>query len=315
MQVGHPPGDGQAEPGAAAVGRADGAEPLEDPLAVGRCYALALVGDLEHVVVRAAGLTQGTHGDSAAGRAVPRGVVEQVGDQLVEPAGVGAHHEARLDVEVVAHVATGRLGVGDDVGEEARQRDVGRRERGLAGVDPGEVEEVLDELREPLRLPHGEVEAVGAADAVGEVLQHRTLGRERRAQLVADGRDELAPLRVDGREVAGHRRERPGQLPDLVPRRRRDPHVVVALRHPPGGCGHLAQRGGHPERQQLRDRERQREGDRERQPHRRARGPAGERDDRGDGGARRDEQPELDLQGADGGERPRRHGPVPGSRA
>ena len=87
-----------------------------------------------------------------------------------------------------------------------------------AGVDAGEVEQVVDEVAQPLGLGARDVHGlgVGRGDAVVEVLEHRDQRRQRRAQLVGDARDQVAALPVDGREVGGHRVEGAGQLADLV---------------------------------------------------------------------------------------------------
>ena len=67
-------------------------------------------------------------------------------------------------------------------------------ERERAGVDPGELEEVVDEQRErraPARASAGRYSS-GLGEAVLERLEHRLHVRERRAQVVARPGDELA---------------------------------------------------------------------------------------------------------------------------
>ena len=69
------------------------------------------------------------------------------------------------------------------------------REREAPGLDLLQVEEVVDERRQPLRLAVDRLQ-VALARVLVEVLVHEQLGeaehaRERRAQLVRDGRDEL----------------------------------------------------------------------------------------------------------------------------
>ncbi len=205
MQVAHPAGDGQAEARAAAhrspAGTAlEGPEALEDALAVGHRDAGTLVGHLEHEVVALPG---GRHRDGPAGRAVPGGVVEHVGDELAQAGGVGVHDETGgPGPDVVAHLAAGPR-LGDGRGEQGRDRDglggVGR----APGVDLGEVEQVVDEPSHALGLRQRGREVVGVrrGDAVDEVLEHRAEGGERRPQLVAHGGHEVASLLVDGGEV------------------------------------------------------------------------------------------------------------------
>src|SRR3954447_24180426 len=68
MQLHHPAGDGQAQAGPAAARPLTAGEPLENPVALGRRDALALVGHREQQVIVAA---LGAHQDRAARRAVP----------------------------------------------------------------------------------------------------------------------------------------------------------------------------------------------------------------------------------------------------
>ena len=244
----------------------------------------------------------GADGDGAAGRTVPRCVVEQVGDELVEPGGIALDGEiGRIDADVVRHVAAGDAGLADRGVEQPSYVDPLAGQRCLAGVDPGEVEQVADQTGHPLALVERGAEGhrVGLGDAVGEVLEEGVEGGERGAQLVADVGDQLAALAVDGGELLGHPVERVGELADLVPRRRRDPDVVVTRRHPAGGDRHLAQRRGHADREQLGDRERERDGHRDAEPDRHSPGLADRRDDHGDDDAGDDQQAELDLDRAD----------------
>jgi hypothetical protein len=227
VQVGDPPGDGQPEAGAATAVDAEGAEALERPLSVAGCDSGSLVGHLEQPAV--AGQV-GADGDRAAGRTVPRCVVEHVGDELVEPSRVALDGEiGRVDANVVRHVAAGDAGLADRVVEQPAHVHPLACERCLARVDPGEVEQVPDQTSHPLALVErgAERHRVGLGNAVGEVLEEGVEGGQRRAQLVADVGDELASLAVDGGQLVGHPVERVGQLADLVPGRRGDADVVM----------------------------------------------------------------------------------------
>ena len=299
MQVGDPAGDGQAESGAATAVDAEGAEPLERPLPVDRRDTRPLVGDLEQPAIVG---RVGADVDGAAGRTVARCVVEQVGDELVEPSGIALDREiGRIDADVVRHVAARDAGLTYGGVEKPSYVDRLARQRRLPGVDAGEVEQVADQPCHPLALVERGTEGdrVGLGDAVGEVLEDGVEGGEWGAQLVADVGDQLAPLAVDGGELLGHPVEGVRELADLVPRRRRYPDVVVTRRHPAGGDGHLAQRRGHPDREQLGDRERERDRHRDAEPHRHSPGLADRGDDHSDGDAGDDQQAELDLDRAD----------------
>ena len=194
-----------------------GAEALEDALAVLGRDSPAVVGDLEPPVGR-------RRRRRRRAPAVPAGacrarVVEDVDEQLAQP---------------------GRVGLDDQVGGHRRPRtapvrpaaatwptDSSTSERSATGsrssshdprLQPGELEQVVDQPAQPLGLLErgAEVLGVGGHDAVGEVLEQRGHRRERRTQLVGDGRDQVAALAVDGGEVLGHPVEGGGELADLV---------------------------------------------------------------------------------------------------
>ena len=156
---------------------------------------------------------------------------------------------------------------------------------------------------------------VRLGDPVDEVLEHRAQRGERGAELVAHVGHQLAPLAVDGGQVLGHPVEGPRQLSHLVARGRGHPAGVVAPGHPPGGGGHLAQRRGHPHRQQLGHAQGQGHGDRHAEPERHSPAGTDRRDDRGHGDADRHEQPELDLDRRDLVQQRAAHVAAPGSRA
>ena len=139
-------------------------------------------------------------------------------------------------------------GLGDGALEQVGHPDRLDGQRRHAGVDPREVEQVVDQPAETFGLVEGCLQSrrvgrcwLGLGDAVDEVVEHGAECGQRRPQLVGDVGDEVAPLAVDGGEVLGHRVERPRQLADLVAGGRVHATGVVAARHLPGHLGHLAQ--------------------------------------------------------------------------
>jgi hypothetical protein len=154
---------------------------------------------------------------------VPQRVVEQVGQHLVQPLGVGVDDQARLDVG--DHPLRGPGGARDVV-DEGSEVEALAVQRHLAGLQPRQVQQGAHQPGEPAGLRQRGLERlrVGLRDAVGEVLQQRLQGGERRAQLVADVGHQVATLLVDPGEVGRHGVEGPGQLAHLVARRR--PHAT-----------------------------------------------------------------------------------------
>ena len=242
MQIGHPACDREPEPGAAARRVLQGAEPLEDTLAVLRRDPGTVVRHLEpHYVIHPAGPDP----NDAALRAVPGRIVEQVGQQLVQPRPVGIDDESRwLDPYVERHRAHPRQCLRDCVAHQGRDRHRAAVQLDHSGIDPREVEQVADQVAQSLGLVEGDPNRRGVrlGHPVVEVLQHGNECGQRRPQLVGNARDEVASLAVDGGEVGRHPVERPGQLAHLVGRGGVDAHVVVACRHSSRGLGHLPQR-------------------------------------------------------------------------
>ena len=189
----------------------------------------------------------------------------------------------RRDPDVVRHLAAGDPRLGHRALQQRRGRAPGsvtagpRRRppgRGRAGRRPGRTSRSA--WSSAVRSATGS----GSADAVDEVLEHGAQRGQRRAELVAHVRHQLAALAVDGGQVLGHPVEGPGQLADLVVRGRGDPAGVVAAGHPPGGGGHLAQGRGHADREQLGHAEGQGDGDRDAEPERHPAAGADRGDDR-----------------------------------
>jgi hypothetical protein len=296
VQVGDPASDGEAEAGAtAALGLCERPEPLEHAIPVGGRDTGALVGDLEPP---AGARLLGADPHHATGRAVPRRVVEQVGDQLVQSRRVGrGRQRRRCHAYVVAHLTAADPRLGDRAFQQVYDGDLGGRQLRLPGVHAGEVEQVGGEGADPLCLVERRSQGRGVrlGDPVDEVLQHGAQGGQRGAQLVAHVRDQLAALAVHGGQVLGHPVEGAGQLSDLVARGGGDPARVVAAGHPSGGGGHVAQGRSHPHGQQLGHTQGQSHGDREAEPERHPAGGADRGDDRGHRDAHRYQQAELHL--------------------
>ena len=247
VQLADPARDREPEAGAAAR-VAPGPEAVEDPGRPVCRNPRSLVGDLEHPSLGVE--DPGPDGDGATDRAVPDGVVQEVGKHLGEAVGVRLDEEAVLTTRTGLAAAptiltdhgdeadpplvgaTGR-GFRDSLRDEPPHVDGRERQRLDAAVDPAEVEEVGHEVAEALGLGERGAErgVVGRHDAVDEVLEQRLLGGQGRAQLVGHRGDELTTLLVRRGEVGRHGVEGPRQLAHLVGRRGRDPARVVTRRH------------------------------------------------------------------------------------
>ena len=85
------------------------------------------------------------------------GVVEQVGDHPHDAPLVGLdHHAGQLGVELDGHVGVG--GVADGLHHELGEVHLLELEAGHAGVEAGDLEQVLDELLEAVDVGHHQVE-------------------------------------------------------------------------------------------------------------------------------------------------------------
>jgi hypothetical protein len=185
--------------------------------------------------------------------------------------------------------------------EQVARRERAHVERLLTGLQAREVQQLRHEPPEAAGLREHRAQRLGGgfADPVDDVLEHRLQRAERRAQLMRDVGDQVAPQAVGLRQLGGHPVERPGQLADLVVGGDGDLAAVLAARHRARDGGHLAQRLGRAARQQLhaceRDRDARGRADDRRQPE-----PAHGDDRRGrrDPDRRDDDDPELELQRA-----------------
>src|SRR5437764_10853615 len=112
VQVDDPAGDGEPEPRTAFVGRARGIgaiEALEHVNRVGRRDAGALIDNFEPGAVA---LRNGTNGDDAVEGRMPNRVLDEIGNDLVQPLRVRLEREAfglHVDVEPNADVPELRL--------------------------------------------------------------------------------------------------------------------------------------------------------------------------------------------------------------
>ena len=176
----------------------------------------------------------------------------------------------------------------------------------VARLEARQVQQVRHQPAEPFRLRERGLHRrrVRLRDAVDDVLELGLQRRDRGAQLVRDVGDELAAERVGLLEVVGHGVERVRELAHLVQARRAHPLAVVARRHPPRGVRHLAQRGRHATRQQLRDDQGPDDRDRERARRPQVVVQPEPRDERRRGDRRGHQHAELDLDRAQAVQRP-----------
>ena len=168
--------DRQPEAGAAVAGGggAGAVEGLEDPFALGLWDARAAVDEAQH---DAAADVASPHRDGVAVR-VPVGVLQQVGERALELRGVGADRRqvgVDRDLEGVAR----KVEVVDRGPDDLLDRAPLRVGLGGVGFQAREVEQVVDQAREPARLD---------ADGLGELAPLR-VGQARRAQRLGAGQD------------------------------------------------------------------------------------------------------------------------------
>jgi hypothetical protein len=113
--------------------------------------------------------------------------------------------------------------------DQALQLRVVQFERQCAGVDPGELEQVVHERGERLNLlaDRGQV-LVRLREPVLDRLEHRAQRADRRTQVVARPRDELTPGVEEPLELVRHGVERAGELGQLTWAALVGPHGEVA---------------------------------------------------------------------------------------
>lgn len=204
----------------AGAGRVDAVEALEDALLVlvGDADALVGHGDLDELSA-GRGHPAGGYAHPGAGRGVVHGVLDEVaegGGELAAVApdpqvgGTAGGHGDLLGAGLVAAAVDGlRDELVDADGLGVLQR--------VVVLDPGEVDELLDQIGEPGRLYlHAAREArhrlgvvMGVHDGLGEEGQRA----DRRLELMADVRDEVAPYRLDAAglgEVLHQEEDQPG---------------------------------------------------------------------------------------------------------
>ena len=206
--------DGEAEAGAAllaGIGGLNLLESVEDGVELIGGDAAALVGDFEQDGV-CGGF--GMDADGGVGRRKLDRVREQVSEDLEDAVGVaieeegfwgggvggGGGGELEMDAGGVGHAGHGVEGLLGEVTEGA----AADLEGSAAGFHALEVEDVVDQADEAVGVGDGDAEEVlgfgvdVAHDAGREQTEGAADARERGAELVGDGRDELV---FDGVEV------------------------------------------------------------------------------------------------------------------
>ena len=110
------------------------------------------------------------------------------------------------------------------------------------GLQTGEVQQLLDQARQPLGLLQHHLHRlpVGLFHAVQEVLQVRPQRGDGRLQLVGHIGHQVAPEPLEALQLGRHPVERLGKAPDLVAALHGDALAVVAARQPFRGRGHVA---------------------------------------------------------------------------
>ena len=166
-----------------------------------------------------------TRDGPAVGRELD-GVVDEVGEHLAQLLPVGRREPAaRPEMEHEAAVPFTRpLAHRHHLPQRPGRRPSARASTSsVAGVEPGDVEQVVDDASEPLGLGRDVARGSRAAPSSGEVhvLAQQRLGEavdrgQRRAQLVRDGRDEVGAAsarRRAPRETSRKAKIRPATAP------------------------------------------------------------------------------------------------------
>jgi hypothetical protein len=299
VQLGDPASHSEPEAGATSP---VGPEAREDPLAVLGRHSPAAVDDLEPPT---AAHRAGADPHLRVGRGVATGVVEDVDQQLAQPGRVRTHEQVVGHLDLERARPARRRHLGHRVGDERTEVDLLPVELDHPCLEPGELEEVVDEVGEAVGLVERGTQPISVRldHAVGEVLQERGHGGERGPELVRHGGDEVATLTVDRGQVLGHPVEGVGEQAHLVGRRGVHPSGVVTAGHRPRHLGHPTQRGDHPCGEQLGDTERQRDADRHHEQWRDVSGGAQQGQQHRDDDRGRDQESQLDLEARDRVER------------
>ena len=124
---------------------------------------------------------------------------------------------------VIVHAGRAQLRLAHGLLEQHFEVERLAVERHDTGFEAREIEELLHQPSEPLDLGEHRAQrlGIGGLHSVDEVLEHHLQCGDRRPQLVAHVRDEIAPQPIGLGELGGHGVERPGQRADLVARARR----------------------------------------------------------------------------------------------
>jgi hypothetical protein len=163
---------------------------------------------------------------------VPERVREQVQQHALDLRG-RAHGPRVLEPALDPDVAGAGLGLeaADARLDERADGDLLQLVLDRARVDARELEEVVDEQREPARLLVQRRKVLGRLrQPVLDRLEHGRHRGDRRAQVVARGRDELAARVEQALEALGHRVERAAQLCELARAALGGPNREVAAR-------------------------------------------------------------------------------------
>ena len=296
--------DRQPEPGARTRARRVGPAAIE-----GGEHALALLGrdpvaGIGHLELDPGGHRLGPHDDAPVGRRVADRVLNQVEQDALELLGIGPRWAQR-----VGHLGPNRdpLGLGlhahrlDRLRDQFGQRHLLERPVDVAGLEPRELEQVVDQdaQRVDVGAHPAQVAATGGGildDVVADGFREQAQRRDRRAQIMRDGRDQVPPgglglvaASLLLAELVDHRVGGRCQLGQLVVGRGLDLHIALApadggqpianrlhvVQDPagddPGGDDRNEAGGGHDQRRQRRAAvgyDHQRPTDHERHQHR-----------------------------------------------
>jgi transposase len=235
------PRDCEAQARAIAASRIIAAadERLEDTLALRGRDALTRVRDLDF---NRADCALGADRHAAIGRRVAQRVLDEVEQDALKALRVRAcdrRVRGQLGHDVDAARPGLRLHRLDGLADKLRDLDLLDRPFDLAGLEPGELEEVVDHRRQRADVGLHLCEVAGPFlaldDLVVDGLRQEPQRCQRRAEVVRHGRDEVAPRLVRGRsalllgaEELDHRLDVGGERRDLVATARRDHHLALA---------------------------------------------------------------------------------------